>query len=79
MRNTHGTYLIVGNDGNCKGITYEPVVFFIKYCYIMLLWDNSIWKQYNTHYTLTLSNIKTKIFSWVGEENKGKNVLNFFV
>ena len=54
--------------------------FFIQYCYVMLLWSNSIWKQYNTEdYTLTLSNIKTKIFSWVGEENEDKNVLNIFL
>ena len=43
----------------------------------MCLWSNSIWKQYNIDYTLTRSNMGTKIFSWVGEENEGENVLNF--
>ena len=34
---------------------------------------------YNKHYTLTLSNILTKIFSWLGEENEGKKVLNLLL
>ena len=43
----------------------------------MLLRSNSIWKHYNTGYTLTLSNIiQTKIFLIV-EENESKKVLNF--
>ena len=33
---------------------------------------------YNKHYTLTLSNILTKIFSWVGGENKNKIGIKFF-
>ena len=44
----------------------------------MLLWSNSVWKQYNTPYTLTLSNMLSEIFSWVGKENQGKKVFNFF-
>ena len=44
--------------------------------YLILLCDvtmkQSAWKQNNTPYTLTLSNIKTKIFSRVDEENEDK-------
>ena len=45
----------------------------------MLLFSNSIWKQHNTHYTLTLINIKAKIFPRVGEENESKKGLIFFL
>ena len=41
------------------------MVFFIQYCYVMLLWSDSIWKQYNTGYTC--------------EENEGKKVLIFLL
>ena len=29
VRNINGTSLIVGNDGNCKGFRYLPVVFYL--------------------------------------------------
>ena len=50
---------------------------FVQYCYVRLLWSNSIWKQYNTDHTLALGDIKTKRFSWVGEENEGKKGIKF--
>ena len=53
--------------------------FFIKFSYVMLLCSNSVWKQYNTDYTLTLSNVQTKIFYRVGEENEGQKLLDFIL
>ena len=52
-------------------------VFFLSNT-VMLWWSNSVWKQYNTDYTVTLNNIQTKQFSWIGEENEGKQLLKFF-
>ena len=78
VRNTHDTCLIVEMMVTAKDLGIN-LCFLFKILLCNVSRSSCVWKQYKTHYTLTLSHIKTKIFSWLGEDNKSKKVLFFFV